>query len=485
MKTLQRIVLALGAFQMMLSGCQAIPQKSSDPAPIVEEATNTPTVDVAGFLQSRGLSRLEDLDGNDRIGVTDAAYRLKEIYGEDPAVTETSYNVNLGDDLVLVLDGWRLGIGEEEFMLIRYGDDLYFSSIGGPENIGRPESGIPVQTNTPDIPATPTDTQLPTQTITPTASATPEPSPTLDVPNYLQGSGYTLYQNDDLLTLLGALGLSINLDEGISPSVVSSGDISADIDSRTVNIGPNGEYTITLYYGDEGVYAPTYRVKEGDTLGRIGSESGVPWQIIAAANLINDPGKIGVGQEIVIPEYTDGMPIPTLVPTPTSVYPTATPRPSCDCNPDNIVVFYTGGGDRNVNDLHQACIGAGINLYVINHPDEANSLPIEGVTDVVLIGHDTTLRKYDLGRFSGLKPRLTYMATCNAVTFGNSAGSTGVIYATGNNLGGGGGVITYLSRLMKGTRSSDLNGDGLIYTSEFLESYRRLSALDESWTMMP
>ena len=186
---------------------------------------------------------------------------------------------------------------------------------------------------------------------------------------------------------------------------------------------------------------------------------------------------------------------PTETPIPTPVPPTATPRPTdipptpiprCDCNPDNIVIFYTGDLDasetRWIERLRQASSDIDINVYVIDHPDKVGSLPIEGVTDVVFLGHDTTLRKYDLGRFSGLRSRLTYMGTCHAVTFGNPAGSTGVMYATGDNLGAGGSLITYLSGLMKGTESSDLNGDGLINASELLDSYRKLSSIDSDGT---
>lgn len=184
---------------------------------------------------------------------------------------------------------------------------------------------------------------------------------------------------------------------------------------------------------------------------------------------------------------------PTETPIPTPVPPTATPRPTdipptpiprCDCNPDNIVIFYTG--DLSVNDikrverLRQACINAGIDAYVIDHPDKIGSLSIQGITDVVLFGHDGNLRKYDLGRFRDLNSRLTYLATCNAVTFGNPVESTGVMYATGNNSGVGGALVNHLAKIISGERQVDLNRDGLINASELLDSYKKLTVIESN-----
>jgi len=71
-----------------------------------------------------------------------------------------------------------------------------------------------------------------------------------------------------------------------------------------------------------------------------------------------------------------------------------------------------------------------------------------------------------------LKPRLTYIATCYAITFGNPVESTGVMYVTGNNVGAGGALVNHLAKVISGERQIDSNEDGHIDSLELLNSYR-------------
>jgi LysM repeat protein len=62
-----------------------------------------------------------------------------------------------------------------------------------------------------------------------------------------------------------------------------------------------------------------YVIKRGDTLIPIARKFGVTVQEIQDANGIVDPGRLSVGQEIVIPVHAQGESGPTIVPTPTPV----------------------------------------------------------------------------------------------------------------------------------------------------------------------
>lgn len=46
---------------------------------------------------------------------------------------------------------------------------------------------------------------------------------------------------------------------------------------------------------------PTYVVRSGDTLSSIAGEHGTTWQVLAALNEIDDPGRLRVGQELRLP----------------------------------------------------------------------------------------------------------------------------------------------------------------------------------------
>ena len=57
-----------------------------------------------------------------------------------------------------------------------------------------------------------------------------------------------------------------------------------------------------------------HRVERGETLYRLGKAYGVSYQELARVNEIADPGKIEVGQTIVIPEATRELPVAVITP---------------------------------------------------------------------------------------------------------------------------------------------------------------------------
>lgn len=167
-------------------------------------------------------------------------------------------------------------------------------------------------------------------------------------------------------------------------------------------------------------------------------------------------------------------PIPIPTPTPTPVPPT--PKPRCECNPKSMVIFYPSDMGHNVTkrveSLRQACAGADINAYIIDHPDKVSSLSIQGVTDVVIIGHRSQLETYNLGRLSDLTPRATFYDTCYASKFGNLTNANLVFYSSVDKRGTGSALVNHLVKVINGERYGDLDGNGLIYASEILSSYK-------------
>jgi len=105
----------------------------------------------------------------------------------------------------------------------------------------------------------------------------------------------------------------------------------------TVNLGP------TRFASPTTVASPTatakagqfYTVRSGDTLEKIGASLDIPWQLIAAANGINDNTVLYIGQRLRLPAPTEtptASPVPTRTPTltPTTLptaLPSATPTP--------------------------------------------------------------------------------------------------------------------------------------------------------------
>ena len=65
----------------------------------------------------------------------------------------------------------------------------------------------------------------------------------------------------------------------------------------TASPEPNG--------GDPGVCGETYTVVAGDTLGAIGANCGVDWELIAELNPDADPASLSIGQVLIMPPPDD------------------------------------------------------------------------------------------------------------------------------------------------------------------------------------
>ena len=57
----------------------------------------------------------------------------------------------------------------------------------------------------------------------------------------------------------------------------------------------------TIFAQDDQPDGPVYIIQEGDTLWGIAQRFGVPWEDLARANDITDPGQLSAGDELVIP----------------------------------------------------------------------------------------------------------------------------------------------------------------------------------------
>ena len=426
-------------------------------------ATSEPTEDLMRTALIEFTRIKDDINGDGEINQEDAFLRIKEyrplsrLTSNEPGpydfeLMEVGANGKTATRNVNFESAYRVQINGHQVPIIVYNGEYFILPIGG--------GGYPA---------------LPTPTNTPTSI------PTLDVRSYVEGLGYTLYGEGEW-EVLGGLGLNVSLSE-MSREIVSKDGLTATLNSRIATVeGSLGSYTLNLYIDSEGgLYGPVvHEVESGETLGRIAGDYGVNLKILKEVNpQIKDPNNIKVGQGIVIP--VDGVEVlEYTLPTPTAIPPT--PKPRCDCNPDNIVVFYTGdletSGNKRVERLRQACIDAGINAYVIDHPDKIGSLSIQGVTDIVLVGHDNHLRGYNLGRFSDLAPRATYIDTCYASRFGNPANTSFIFYSSHDNTGTGTALVNHLARVIRGERQIDSNRDGRVNNSELLSSYRNLTVID-------
>jgi nucleoid-associated protein YgaU len=111
----------------------------------------------------------------------------------------------------------------------------------------------------------------------------------------------------DLASTLGVSGLNVTEGEGFLKisGAASSAEAKQALWDHYAQIDP--EYRsgdMVLEVSAPEAASATYTVQSGDNLSKIGKQYGVTWQQIFDANrdILSDPDKIQVGQELTIPQ---------------------------------------------------------------------------------------------------------------------------------------------------------------------------------------